>query len=59
MIKIDLEKVLATNPKIDVEVVAAYKKLERELKDLGVEVKPRYTLSHPLGGAPGCLGRDR
>lgn len=51
MAKIDRKKVIATNPKIDTKVVSAYRKLERELKELGVEVKPRYTLSHPLGGA--------
>lgn len=51
MVKVDHEEVMATNPKIDAKVVAAYRKLERELKDLGVEVKPRYTLSHPLGEA--------
>lgn len=51
MIKLDLEAAIATNPKIDTKVVSAYRKLERELKELGVEVKPRYTLSHPLGGA--------
>ena len=51
MIKFDLEAVIATNPKIDTKVVSAYRKLEQELKGLGVEVKPRYTLSHPLGEA--------
>lgn len=60
MPKLDHKKVMATNPKIDVKVVAAYRKLERELEDLGVEVKPRYTLSHPLGEAPtGHHNRDR
>lgn len=59
MVKIDRKEVLATNPKIDVQVVAAYGKLERELKELGVEVKPRYTLTHPLGEArTGYHNRD-
>ena len=59
MVKIDRKEVLATNPKIDVQVVAAYRKLERELKELGVEVKPRYTLTHPLGEArTGYHNRD-
>lgn len=59
MVKIDRKEVLATNPKIDVQVVTAYRKLERELKELGVEVKPRYTLTHPLGEArTGYHNRD-
>lgn len=48
--KLDKQHVLERNANIDRAVVAAYKRLERELKKLGVDVRPRYTLEPPLGG---------
>ena len=52
----DKQDSLDRNAGVDRTVVAAYKRLERELKQLGVEVRPRYTLEPPLGsGRP----RDR
>ena len=46
---LDKEGILERNAKIDRTVVASYKRLDRELKQLGVEVRPRYTLEPPLG----------
>lgn len=46
---LDKQAVLDRNTKVDRTVVASYKRLERELKRLGVEVRPRYTLEPPLG----------
>ena len=47
--KLDKQDVLERNAKIDRAVVASYERLERKLKKLGVEVRPRYTLEPPLG----------
>ena len=46
------EELLGRNSRIDRKVVTAYKKLEDELKDLGVQRKPRYSLEPPLGRNP-------
>lgn len=46
----DRRDVLDRNAGVDRTVVAAYKRLERELRQLGVEVRPRYALEPPLGG---------
>ena len=46
------EELLGRNGRIDRKVVTAYKKLEDELKDLGVQRKPRYSLEPPLGRNP-------
>lgn len=47
--KLDKQDVLEHNARVDRAVVASYKQLERKLKQLGVEVRPRYTLEPPLG----------
>lgn len=39
----------ATNPNVDLGVVAAYDRLVRELKALGVEVHSGFGLEPPLG----------
>lgn len=39
----------AKNPRIDMGTVNAYEKLERQLKKLGVKVKPEYGIEPPLG----------
>lgn len=44
--------VLERNSRIDREVVTAYRKLEGELKGLGIRKKPRYGLEPPLGRNP-------
>ena len=43
------EDVLKRNKKINIETVAAHEKLERELKKLGIEIKPSFNLEPPLG----------
>lgn len=43
------EETLRKNPKVDASVVAAYRRLEKKLAKLGVEVKPKYNLEPPLG----------
>lgn len=48
----DRDDVLRRNPKIDAAVVAAHERLERELKKLGVEIKPRYSIEPPFGQRP-------
>lgn len=41
--------VLQRNPGVSRSVVAQNEKLEQNLKKLGVDLQPRYTLSPPLG----------
>ena len=48
----DRDEVLRRNPKIDVSVVAAHERLERQLKKLGVEIKPSYNIEPPFGRRP-------
>ena len=43
------ETVLKRNNNINTETVAAHEKLERELRKLGVEIKPSFNLEPPLG----------
>lgn len=45
------EEALKNNPKVSKSVVAEYRELEKKLEKLGVDTKPHYTLSPPLGGA--------
>ena len=40
---------LANNPKVAKSVVLQYQKVEKELQKLGVDTRPHYTLSPPLG----------
>ena len=46
----DQNEVFERNTKINVETVAAHERLERELKKLGVEIKPSFNIEPPLGG---------
>lgn len=48
----DREEMLRRNPGINVSVVAAHERLERDLKKLGVEIRPRYNLEPPFGRRP-------
>ena len=41
---------LENNSNVSKSVVAQYRELERDLKRLGVDTRPRYTLSPPFGG---------
>lgn len=44
-----LTRILSNNPKVSPSVVAQSAQLEDRLKQLGIELKPRYALSPPLG----------
>lgn len=53
---LERSKILNRNKGINRELVAAHERLEAELKKLGVEIKPRYGLDHPLGNScNGCF----
>ncbi len=43
------QKILENNSNVSTSVVTQYRKLEKELKELGVDTKPHYTLSPLLG----------
>ena len=45
----DQKEVLDRNAKINIDTVAAHEKLERELRKLGVTIKPSFNLEPPLG----------
>ncbi len=45
---IDRDPVLRNNPKVSKSLVARHLELEQRLRRIGVEVKPRFRLSHPL-----------
>jgi hypothetical protein len=51
----ELDVVLCRNPNVSRSVVQRFQKLENELRKLGVEIRPSYTLSPPLGGVTGQL----
>ena len=46
-------EILRRNPMVDPDLVARHEKLELELHRLGVDTKPKYNITPPLGGA--CL----
>ena len=48
-VKLRKKEVLKRNKNIDTRVVRAQDELERELRRLGVEVKPEFKLEPPLG----------
>ena len=48
----DREEVIRQNPKIDVAVVTAHERLERQLKRIRVEIKPSYNIEPPFGRRP-------
>lgn len=43
------ETVLKRNTKVHAGTVAAHEQLERELKKLGVDTKPHFSIEPPLG----------
>ena len=53
------EEVLRRNPGIDVSVVEAHERLERDLKKIGVEIKPSYNIEPPFGRRPTRLHNHR
>ena len=46
------EEVFCRNPGIDVSVVEAHERLERDLEKIGVEIKPSYNIEPPFGRRP-------
>ncbi|MDE0305271.1 MAG: hypothetical protein OXI87_10360 [Albidovulum sp.] len=49
VVKLQKTEILSRNTKIDARVVSAQARLERELKGLGVEIKPEFKVEPPLG----------
>ena len=45
------EKILRSNPRVDVLLVQDYRRLASELAKLGVKTKTTYRIEPPLGGA--------
>ena len=56
---LDKKAVLERSTKIDRQVVAAHERLEAKLLKLGVGIKPRYSLGHPLGSGPGRVRNNQ
>ena len=53
------QAVLERNQKINRKTVFAHNRLERQLKKLGVEVKPNFSIEPPLGrGRTRFYGRN-
>ena len=46
---LDRKKIINQNKNINAETVSAHEKLERELRKLGVEIKPTFNIEPPLG----------
>jgi hypothetical protein len=44
------QEVLQRNPHVSKDLVERFKKLESELRELGADIKPRFSISPPLGG---------
>jgi hypothetical protein len=45
------EEVVERNAKVNEVTIAAHERLERELKKLGVDTKPRFEIEPPLGSS--------
>lgn len=45
----DLDEKLSQNPEINKSTVATYERLERDLKELGVEIKSGYNIEPAFG----------
>ena len=55
----DREKIINQNKYINKETITAHEKLERELRKLGVEIKPTFNLEPPLGwNRTGCYTQN-
>lgn len=48
----DPKELLAKNPKVNAGTVAAHEALERELNELGVEIRSVFNIEPPLGQNP-------
>ena len=55
----DRERIIKKNKNINGETVTAHEKLERELRKLGVEIKPIFNVEPPLGrNRTGCYTQN-
>ena len=54
-----LRDIMEKNSRVDKNLVRQYEKLAEELQRLGVEIKPKFGLSHPLGGGKLLLYNGR
>lgn len=60
MKKVDLDKILAENPQLDGEHIAALVKLRQRFKDIGHDLRPQYSVEPAFGAlASVALGRNR
>ena len=48
----DRKEMLRHNRKIDVGLVTAHEQLEKQLKKIGVEIRPSYNIEPPFGRRP-------
>lgn len=48
---LDEKQLLERNKSVDKKIVDRHQNLEQELRRLGVETKPRFTIAPPLGGS--------
>jgi hypothetical protein len=45
------KEILRRNPQVSRDLVDGFKKLENELRELGADTKPRFSISPPLGSS--------
>lgn len=56
---LDRKKIINQNRNINGETVSAHEKLERDLRKLGVEIKPTFNIEPPLGrNRTGCYSQN-
>ncbi len=55
----DSEELLKNNPRVSKPVIEQYRDLVQKLEKLGVDTRPRYTLSPPLGEAVPRVSRKQ
>lgn len=49
-IRMEKAEVVKNNPMVDPDLVAQYEKLDAELRQLGVDTRPKFNITPPLGG---------
>jgi hypothetical protein len=60
MKKVDLDKILAENPQLDGERIAALVKLRQRFLDIGHDLRPKYGVEPAFGALTSvALGRNR
>ncbi len=56
---LDRKKIINQNRNINEDTVSAHEKLERDLRKLGVEIKPTFNIEPPLGwNRTGCYSQN-